>query len=101
MTLPAPAPSSRSTPVPWSLWLGAFSVGGWFCCPLWIVTSPVLLPLALAGAFRGVREYRTARRAAAPVGKAVLGLVLSVLGAAAATAYLVYVAAHPDLIAED
>ncbi|MFF5534642.1 hypothetical protein ACFY71_19525 [Streptomyces cinerochromogenes] len=76
-----------------AVWLGAVSVGCWLCCPFWALVSCVALPAGLAGLVRCVIEHRAGGGRA----RAVAGGVLSLLGTAAAVAYLAYLATHPEL----
>ncbi|MYX29745.1 hypothetical protein GTY75_24425 [Streptomyces sp. SID8381] len=80
-----------------AVWFGGASLGCWLCCPFWALVAFVALPLALAGLVRARVEHRAAREARASRARALTGGALSLLGAAAAIAYLVFLATHPDL----
>ncbi|MFB7244359.1 hypothetical protein CW362_19725 [Streptomyces populi] len=80
-----------------AVWFGGASLACWFCCPFWVLVSFISLPLALVGAVRAFVEYRASRSGRASRTRAVVGGVLSLLGAAAAITYMVFLAAHPGL----
>lgn len=87
------SPRTRSLAV----WLGGASVVCWFCCPFWALVWFFALPMGLAGLVRGWVEYRAAVRLRESRKRAVVGSVLSLVGACEATAYLIFLATHPDL----
>ncbi|MFJ8200059.1 hypothetical protein [Streptomyces sp. NPDC096152] len=80
-----------------AVWFGGASLAFWFCCPFWILVSFVALPLALVGLVRAFVEHRASKSRRANGTRAVVGGVLSLLGAAAAIAYMIFLATHPDL----
>ncbi|MEV6022037.1 hypothetical protein [Streptomyces sp. NPDC052036] len=80
-----------------AVWFGGASVTCWFCCPFWMLVWFVSLPLALVGLVRAYIEYRASKLGRTSRSRAVLGGVLSLVGAAAAIAYVVFLALHPDL----
>ncbi|MFH8337843.1 hypothetical protein [Streptomyces sp. AM6-12] len=80
-----------------AVWFGGASVGCWFCCPFWALVSCGALPLALIGLVRSWVEYRASGAGRASRRRAVAGGGLSLLGATAAIAYLVFLARHPEL----
>ncbi|MFE1290193.1 hypothetical protein [Streptomyces sp. NPDC058751] len=80
-----------------AVWFGGASLACWLCCPFWVLVSFVTLPLALAGVVRAFVEYHASKSGRANGTRAVVGGVLSLLGAAAAIAYMVFLATHPDL----
>lgn len=80
-----------------AVYFGGVSVGCWFCCPFWLLVWILALPAGLAGLTLAVLEYRAARRELRAVARAVVSGVLSLVGTAAAIAYLIFVITHPDL----
>ncbi|MEU6367862.1 hypothetical protein ABZ876_19495 [Streptomyces sp. NPDC046931] len=84
-----------------AVWFGGLSVACWFCCPFWMLVWFVSLPLALAGMVRAYIEYRAPGPERTSRSRAVVGGVLSLVGAAAAIAYLIFLALHPDLPVQD
>ncbi|MGW1667347.1 hypothetical protein [Streptomyces sp. NPDC002324] len=80
-----------------AVFFGGASVACWFCCPFWILVSVAALPLALVGLARAWIEYRASAQGRANRSRAVAGGALSLLGAAAAVAYQIFLATHPDL----
>ncbi|MFD8304880.1 hypothetical protein ACFV29_21410 [Streptomyces sp. NPDC059690] len=80
-----------------AVWFGGASLAFWFCCPFWILVGFVALPLALVGLVRAFVEYRASKSGRANRTRAVAGGMLSLLGAAAAIAYMIFLATHPDL----
>ncbi|POX57441.1 hypothetical protein C3492_43620 [Streptomyces sp. Ru62] len=80
-----------------AVWFGEASLACWFCCPFWILVSFGALPLALVGLVRAFVEYRASRSGRAHRRRAVVGGVLSLLGATAAITYMIFLATHPDL----
>ncbi|WP_306184780.1 MULTISPECIES: hypothetical protein [unclassified Streptomyces] len=80
-----------------AVWFGGASLACWFCCPFWILVSFVALPMALTGLVRACVEYRAAKSGRASGPRAVAGGVLSLLGAAAAIAYMIFLSTHPDI----
>ncbi|MER7486915.1 hypothetical protein ABTY20_13650 [Streptomyces sp. NPDC126497] len=80
-----------------AVWFGGASLAPWFCCPFWALVCFLALPLALVGLVRACVEYRASGPGRASAPRAVVGGALSLLGAAAAIAYLVFLAGHPDL----
>jgi hypothetical protein len=80
-----------------AVWFGGASLACWLCCPFWILVSFVTLPLALVGVVRACVEYQAPRSGRASRPRAVVGGVLSLLGATAAIAYMIFLANHPDL----
>jgi hypothetical protein len=80
-----------------AVWFGGASLACWFCCPFWILVSFVALPLALVGLVRACVEYHASKSGRANRTRAAAGAVLSLLGASAAIAYMIYLATHPDL----
>jgi hypothetical protein len=84
-----------------AVWFGGASMAGWLCCPFWILVSFVSLPLALVGLVRACVEYHASRSGRASRLRAVIGAVLSLLGATAAITYMIFLANHPDLPAQE
>jgi hypothetical protein len=80
-----------------AVWFGGASVACWFCCPFWALVSVLALPMALVGLARACVEYRASAQGRADTSRAVVGGALSLLGGAAAVAYLIFLATHPDL----
>jgi hypothetical protein len=80
-----------------AVWFGGASLACWFCCPFWILVSFVSLPMAFVGLVRACVEYRASKSGRANRTRAVVGAGLSLLGAAAAIAYMIFLANHPDL----
>ncbi|MFE3494495.1 hypothetical protein ACFXOM_26670 [Streptomyces sp. NPDC059169] len=80
---------------------GGASVAFWFCCPFWMLVWVLALPLGLAGLVRGSIEYRAASRQSASLSQPLTGLALSLVGTAAAVAYMIFVFTHPDLLIQD
>ncbi|MER6530758.1 hypothetical protein [Streptomyces sp. NPDC001508] len=80
-----------------ALWFGGASLACWFCCPFWILVCYVVLPAAIGGLVRAFVEYRASRTGRASRSRAVVGGVLSLLGATAAIAYMIFLATHPNL----
>jgi hypothetical protein len=99
--LPTDAPDEPRQTGEFAVFLGGASVACWFCCPFWILVSVAALPLALAGLARAWVEYRASEQGRANRPRAVVGGALSLLGAAAAVAYLIFTATHPDLLIQD
>jgi hypothetical protein len=87
------APERRREGWEISVWLGAVSVGCWLCCPFWSLVSVVALPAGLAGLVRCAVEHRAGRAR----GRVLAGGLLSLVGTAAAVAWLVFLGTHPDL----
>ncbi|MET7848010.1 hypothetical protein ABZT48_07135 [Streptomyces avermitilis] len=83
-----------------AVWFGGVSVACWFCCPFWMLVCFLALPLGLAGLVRARVEYRASTQGRASRPRAVAGGVLSLLGSAAAVAYLIFLGTHPDLPAQ-
>ncbi|MFJ7592238.1 hypothetical protein ACIQZO_33710 [Streptomyces sp. NPDC097617] len=77
--------------------LGGASVAFWFCCPFWMLVWMLALPLGLAGLVRGSIEYRAASRNGTSRDQPLTALLLSSVGTAAAVAYMIFLATHPDL----
>lgn len=69
----------------------------WFCCPFWMIVWPLALPIGLTGVVRGVIECRAASHRGVSRARPLTGLVLAVVGTAAAVAYMIFVFTHPDL----
>ncbi|WP_416485623.1 DUF5958 family protein [Streptomyces sp. CL12] len=65
--------------------------------PFWALVSFGALPFALVGLVRAWVEYRASRAGRASGRRALVGGGLSLLGATAAVAYLVFLARHPEL----
>jgi len=80
-----------------AVWFGGVSVACWFCCPFWMLVWFFALPMGLAGLVRSFVECRASTHGRASRSRAVAGGVLSLLGAAAAVAYLIFLGTHPDL----
>lgn len=80
-----------------AVWFGGTSIACWLCCPFWILVCFIALPLALVGLVRTCIEYRASRAGRASRPRAIVGGVLSLLGATAAIAYMTFLASHPDL----
>ncbi|MDT0462295.1 hypothetical protein [Streptomyces gibsoniae] len=93
----ADAPDETHHVAQTAVWFGGASVAFWFCCPFWMLVWFVALPVALAGVVRAYVEYRASKDGRASRSRAVTGGMLSLLGAAAAIAYLIFLALHPDL----
>ncbi|MHA5050737.1 hypothetical protein [Streptomyces sp. SD15] len=83
-----------------AVWFGGLSVACWFCCPFWMLVWFLALPMGLAGLVRARVEYRASTHGRASRRRAVVGGALSLLGTAAAVAYLIFLATHPDLPAQ-
>ncbi|WP_260326728.1 hypothetical protein [Streptomyces sp. TLI_185] len=69
----------------------------WFFCPLWILVCFLALPLAVVGLVRACVEYRASKSGRTSRPRAVVGAVLSLLGATASITYMIFLAGHPDL----
>jgi hypothetical protein len=80
-----------------AIWFGGTSTVCWLCCPFWILVCFIALPLALVGLVRAWIEYQASRAGRASRPRAIVGGVLSLLGATAAIAYMIFLANHPDL----
>ncbi|MFE2964524.1 hypothetical protein ACFXKC_12800 [Streptomyces sp. NPDC059340] len=80
-----------------AVWFGGASLAWWFCCPFWILVSFVSLPMAFVGLVRACVEYHASKSGRANRTRAVVGAGLSLLGAAAAITYMIFLANHPDL----
>ncbi|MEU6465164.1 hypothetical protein [Streptomyces sp. NPDC046976] len=80
-----------------AVWFGGASLVWWFCCPFWALVSFGALPFALIGLVRAWVEHRASRAGRASGRRALVGGGLSLLGATAAIAYLVFLARHPEL----
>jgi hypothetical protein len=80
-----------------AVWFGGASLACWLCCPFWSLVCFITLPLAVVGLVRARIEYQASRSGGTSGPRAVVGGVLSLLGTAAAIAYLVFLATHPDL----
>ncbi|MFF4784215.1 hypothetical protein ACFY3E_23285 [Streptomyces griseorubiginosus] len=80
-----------------AVWFGGASMACWLCCPFWILVCFIALPLALVGLVRACVEYRASKLGRASGPRAVVGAVLSPLGAIAAITYMIFLANHPDL----
>jgi hypothetical protein len=80
-----------------AVWFGGASTACWLCCPFWILVCFIALPLALVGLVRACVEYRASKSGRASGPRAVVGGVLSLLGAIAAITYMIFLATHPDL----
>ncbi|MFF4541171.1 hypothetical protein [Streptomyces aureus] len=80
-----------------AVWFGGASLACWICCPFWVLVSFVALPLALVGLVRAFVEYRASKSGGAGGTRALVGAALSLLGAAAAITYMLFLATHPDL----
>jgi hypothetical protein len=78
-----------------AVWFGGMSVAFWCCCPLWLLVWVFALPMGMAGLVRGITEYRAAARAQASRSRAVAGIVLGLIGSAAAVAYMILVVTDP------
>jgi hypothetical protein len=57
----------------------------------------IALPLAVVGLVRACIEYAASRSGRTSRPRAVVGGALSLLGATAAIAYMIFLATHPDL----
>ncbi len=80
-----------------AVWFGGTSVACWFCCPFWTLVCYLALPMALVGLVRAYVEHQASLHGRASRSRAVAGGVLSLLGGAAAIAYMIFLATHPDL----
>ncbi|WP_406446000.1 hypothetical protein OHB14_43320 [Streptomyces sp. NBC_01613] len=80
-----------------AVWFGGASMACWLCCPFWILVCFIALPLALVGLVRACVEYHASKSGRASRPRAVVGAVLSLLGATAAITYMIFLANHPDL----
>lgn len=80
-----------------AVWFGGASVACWLCCPFWILVCFIALPLALVGLVRACVEYRASTSGRASRPRAVVGALLSLLGATAAITYMIFLANHPEL----
>ncbi len=80
-----------------AVWFGGASMACWLCCPFWILVCFIALPLALVGIVRACVEYRASKSGRASRPRAVVGAVLSLLGATASITYMIFLANHPDL----
>jgi hypothetical protein len=80
-----------------AVWFGGASLAPWLCCPFWALVCFLALPLALVGLVRACTEYHASRSDRASGPRAIAGGALSLLGASAAIAYLVFLSSHPDL----
>ncbi|GGY57353.1 hypothetical protein GCM10010385_02780 [Streptomyces geysiriensis] len=80
-----------------AVWFGGASMACWLCCPFWILVCFIALPLALVGLVRACVEYRSSKLGRASRPRAVVGAVLSLLGAIAAITNMIFLANHPDL----
>lgn len=80
-----------------AVWFGGASLVWWFCCPFWALVSFGALPFALVGLVRAWAEYRASRAGRASGRRALVGGGLSLPGATAAIAYLVFLARRPEL----
>ncbi|ALV38859.1 hypothetical protein [Streptomyces sp. CdTB01] len=89
--------SNETRVVELAVWFGGASMACRFCCPLWMLVCFIALPLALVGLVRACVEYRASKAGRASRPRAVVGAVLSLLGATAAVAYMIFLANHPDL----
>jgi hypothetical protein len=76
---------------------GGASLTCWLCCPFWALVCFIALPLGLVGLVRACVEYRASKSGRASRPRAVVGAALSLLGAMAAIAYMIFLASHPDL----
>ncbi|NEY36879.1 hypothetical protein GTU99_32885 [Streptomyces sp. PRKS01-65] len=94
---PADAPDETRGKAELAVWFGGASLAPWLCCPFWALVCFVALPLALAGLVRARVEYRASRTGRASRPRAVAGGALSLLGAAAAITYLIFLSSNPDL----
>ncbi|MET7886089.1 hypothetical protein [Streptomyces avermitilis] len=94
------APDETREAAELAVWFGGVSVACWFCCPFWMLVCFLALPMGLAGLVRARVEYRASTQGRASRPRAVAGGVLSLLGAAAAVAYLIFLGTHPDLPAQ-
>ncbi|MFD6552229.1 hypothetical protein [Streptomyces sp. NPDC058398] len=99
--IPGGAPDETREKAELAVWFGGASVACWFCCPFWILVSLVALPLALAGVVRAFVEHHASKAGRANGTRALVGGALSLLGAAAAITYIVFLATHPDLPVQD
>ncbi|GAB2735203.1 hypothetical protein [Streptomyces bullii] len=80
-----------------AVWCGGASLACWICCPLWALVAFLALPLGLTGLTRAWLEYRSSADGRTSRPRAVTGAALSLLGTAAAVAYLVFLGTHPHL----
>ncbi|MET7478052.1 hypothetical protein ABZT17_27325 [Streptomyces sp. NPDC005648] len=80
-----------------AIWFGGLSTACWFFCPFWMLVCFVALPVALVGLVRAWIEFHASRAGRASGPRAVAGGVLSLLGASAAIAYMIFLADHPNL----
>ncbi|WP_329457034.1 hypothetical protein [Streptomyces sp. NBC_01497] len=90
-------PDETGQRAPLAVRFGGASLVRRLCCPFWILVSFVTLPLALVGLVRAYVEHRASRSGRASGPRAAVGAVLSLLGATAAIAYMVFLARHPEL----
>ncbi|MEW2753364.1 hypothetical protein AB0944_12120 [Streptomyces sp. NPDC048399] len=95
--IPGGTPDETREKAELAVWFGGASLACWFCCPFWILVSLVALPLALVGLARAFVEHRASKAGRANGTRALVGAVLSLLGAAAAITYMIFLANHPDL----
>ena len=91
------APDETREKAELAVWFGGASLACWLCCPLWILVSFVSLPLAFVGLVRAGIEYHASKSGRANRTRAVVGAGLSLLGAATAITYMIFLAHHPDL----
>lgn len=101
MPTPPRRPISRpvSRPLSRSIWLGGSSVAIWFCCPFWATVCYLALPLGVAGLWYGIAHHRSPDKELRA--QARTGLALAAVGTAAAVAYLIFLATHPDILIQD
>jgi len=95
--IPVGAPNETREKAELAVWFGGASLACWLCCPFWILVSFVSLPLALVGLVRACIEYHASKSGRGSKTRAVVGAGLSLLGAAAAITYMIFLANHPDL----
>ncbi|WP_435227461.1 hypothetical protein [Streptomyces sp. Tue6028] len=91
------APDETRARAELAVWFGGASIACWLCCPFWILVCFISLPLALVGLVSAYVEFRASRLGRASRPRAVVGGVLSLLGATMAIAYMIFLATHPDL----
>ncbi|MFF1447856.1 hypothetical protein ACFVYF_06835 [Streptomyces sp. NPDC058274] len=80
-----------------AVWFGGASLACWLCCPFWMLVCFIALPLAVVGLVRARIEYQASGPGRTSRPRAVAGGALSLLGATAAIAYMIFLATHPDL----